>query len=169
MPNKATPQTQKAGEFAKEKDDLLNKAAALYLGNNTKPKQQQRSSRDIAQELEGRHFTETGHRIELWLQTIIERAKGCRSQLEYASDREILTAEECDVVIKYLIRCANQGFPLTHARLKDIVDDILRARLGSGYPGVGQKYTQRFLERYQERIQSHTINPLGIKACRRCQ
>ncbi|TFK22489.1 hypothetical protein FA15DRAFT_548024, partial [Coprinopsis marcescibilis] len=140
MPNKAIPQTQKIRDLSKEKDELLNEAAGLYLAEGSKPKKDQRSSRDIAKDLEERHFKETGHRFKLWHQTIIERSRGRRSQVEYASDREILTPEEREVVLGYLTQSANQGFPLTHSRLKDVVDDILRAQLGAGYPGVGQKY-----------------------------
>ncbi|TFK17150.1 hypothetical protein FA15DRAFT_547809, partial [Coprinopsis marcescibilis] len=140
MPNKAIPQTQKIHDLGKEKDELFNEAAGLYLAEASKPKKDQQSSRNIAKDLEDRHFKETGHQFKLWHQTIIERSRGRRSQLEYASDHKILTPEEREVVLGYLTQSANQGFPLTHSRLKDVVDDILQARLGNEYPGVGQKY-----------------------------
>ncbi|TFK16431.1 hypothetical protein FA15DRAFT_549743, partial [Coprinopsis marcescibilis] len=71
------------------------------------------------------HLDEMGQHIKISHQTVIKRLKGRRSQLEYASDREIMMPEEHEVVIKYLIQCANQGFLLTHTWLKEVIDNIL--------------------------------------------
>jgi hypothetical protein len=152
MPNKAIPESQKTHNVAKEKDDLHNEGVALYLAELTNPKKEWLASRGIAAMLEKRHFEETGHQVKLCHNTILEHSKGRRSQVEYASDQEILHAEERRVVIDYLIQCAEQGFPLTHVWLKEVVDDILRARLGEGFPGVGMNYTHRFLEKASDEI-----------------
>ncbi|TFK18353.1 hypothetical protein FA15DRAFT_603408 [Coprinopsis marcescibilis] len=163
MTNKAASQSQQARNFAKEKDDLYTEGAELWLSEQSKPKKTRISARNIATQLQQRHLDETGHRISLQHQTITQGAKGRRSQLEYAADREILTTEECELVVNYLISCANQGFPLTHTRLKDTIDDILRGRLGPGFLGVGKKYTQRFLQRNNDRIKTSLSTPLESK------
>lgn len=40
-----------------------------------------------------------------------------------------LLESEVEVVVNYLLEMASRGFPLTQQRLKDVVDDICRARL----------------------------------------
>ncbi|KAI0039390.1 hypothetical protein FA95DRAFT_1027873 [Auriscalpium vulgare] len=44
--------------------------------------------------------------------------------------------------------------PLNHRRLKDVVDGILRARLGSDFEGVGKNWTARFVQRHSDRLQT---------------
>ncbi|KAJ3514281.1 hypothetical protein NMY22_g14790 [Coprinellus aureogranulatus] len=80
MPNKAIPQTKKACNFAHKKDDLINEGATLYLAQHSKPKEEKMSSQAIAEMLEKRHFEETGRKVKVCYNTIIERSKGRRSQ-----------------------------------------------------------------------------------------
>src|SRR5271168_3116481 len=49
---------------------------------------------------------------------------------------------------------AHRGFPLSHERLKEHVDDICSARLGAAFPvkGVGVNWTYRFSKKDSERI-----------------
>ncbi|KII85726.1 hypothetical protein PLICRDRAFT_145598, partial [Plicaturopsis crispa FD-325 SS-3] len=59
----------------------------------------------------------------------------------------------------------NRGFPLSHRRLKEHVDEICRARLGSKFPatGVGKNWTHRFAEKHSERIRVSWSRPLDSK------
>lgn len=52
-----------------------------------------------------------------------------------------LTDEESEVVINYIMECGNRGFPLSHRRLREHINEILQARLGDKFPlgGVGKR------------------------------
>ncbi|KAF9027323.1 hypothetical protein BDZ89DRAFT_934562, partial [Hymenopellis radicata] len=69
------------------------------------------------------------------------------------------------VVLAYIIEVGNQGFPLSHRRLKEHVDEILRGRLGHDFPenGVGKKWTQRFIRKHSDRIRMAWASPLDEK------
>jgi Tc5 transposase DNA-binding domain len=64
----------------------------------------------------------------------------------------LITAEEQEVVIKYIAECGNRGFPLSHRRLKEHVNKILRTQLGDKFPigGVEKKWTNQFIEKYSK-------------------
>ena len=67
-----------------------------------------------------------------------------------------LTTEETEAVIEYIVEIGVQGFPLSHKRLKEHVDEICQARLGhaDGFPetGVGKKWTHRFIVKHSDQI-----------------
>jgi len=60
---------------------------------------------------------------------------------------------------------AHRGFPLSHQWLKEHVDDICSARLGTSFPvkGVGLNWTYRFSKKYSERIKIACSRPLEDK------
>ncbi|KAF5389967.1 hypothetical protein D9757_013844 [Collybiopsis confluens] len=111
------------------------------------------------------HRAETGQIIKLNHATIINHAKGKPTRAESNAARAWLTAGEIEAVIAYIIEVANQGFPLSHRRLKEHVDEILRGRLGDNFPvsGVGKKWTQRFVRKYSDRIYTTWSSPLDEK------
>lgn len=59
----------------------------------------------------------------------------------------------------------NCGFLLSHRRLKEHVDEICRARLGSSFPekGVGINWTHRFIKKHSDRIKVSRARPLESK------
>ncbi|KDQ23015.1 hypothetical protein PLEOSDRAFT_1017130, partial [Pleurotus ostreatus PC15] len=69
------------------------------------------------------------------------------------------------VVIQYTVEMANRGFPLTHERLKECVDDICRARLGDEFPvmGVGKNWSGRFIGKYSDRLTTYWSHHLEDK------
>lgn len=62
--------------------------------------------------------------------------------------------EEEWVLIDFIGEIGNHGFPLSHRRLKEHVDEILRARLGTDFPkgGVGVNWTTCFVEKHSNEI-----------------
>ncbi|KAE9402779.1 hypothetical protein BT96DRAFT_816030, partial [Gymnopus androsaceus JB14] len=76
-----------------------------------------------------------------------------------------LTTKETNVVIAYIIKVANQGFPLSHRQLKEHVDEVLRLRLGARFPvtGVGKKWMQQFVRKHSDCICAGWSSPLDEK------
>ncbi|KAF5379261.1 hypothetical protein D9757_010705 [Collybiopsis confluens] len=111
------------------------------------------------------HRAETGQIIKLNYATIINHAKGKPTRAESNAARTWLTAGKIEAVIAYIIEVANQGFPLSHRRLKEHVDEILRGRLGDDFPvsGVGKKWTQHFVRKYSDYIYTTWSSPLDEK------
>lgn len=54
---------------------------------------------------------------------------------------------------------------MSHRRLKEHVDEILRGRLGDDFPvnGVGKQWTHRFTEKYSDQIKMSWSTPLESK------
>ncbi|TFK41573.1 hypothetical protein BDQ12DRAFT_599493, partial [Crucibulum laeve] len=59
----------------------------------------------------------------------------------------------------------DRGFPLSHCRLKEHVDEICHAQLGSLFPetGVGQNWTHRFAVKHSNQIKISRSRPLEEK------
>jgi hypothetical protein len=115
--------------------------------------------------MEAHYRQETGKIIQLSPATLRRRASGIKSQARSNAERSWLTSEEAELVIDYAIEMSNRGFPLSHRRLKEHVDEILCARLGDQFPGegVGKNWTQRFVEKHSDRLKSSWATPLDSK------
>lgn len=74
---------------------------------------------------------------------MIRLAQGGCTWADAAVDRTLVTKEEERVLIDFIGEVGNRGFPLSHQRLKEHIDEILRARLGDKFPhgGVGRNWT----------------------------
>nr|GAT48919.1 predicted protein [Mycena chlorophos] len=94
--------------------------------------------------------------IHLPYNTMLRHYNGSAPKSKSNASRGWLTLEEIEIVIGYLLEFGRRGFPLTHQRLKEIVDAICRARLGDSFPaaGVGKNWTQRFVEKYSDRLKT---------------
>ncbi|KAJ7179995.1 hypothetical protein C8R43DRAFT_848834, partial [Mycena crocata] len=57
-------------------------------------------------------------------------------------------------VVSFAISLADRGFPLSHCRLKEHVDEIARARWGAKFPvdGVGKQWTKKFVSDHPDRL-----------------
>ena len=119
-------------------------------------------ARSVAMKWMERCRKETGHEIRINHQTIINRAKNKTSARTNAA-RSWLTPEEAELVIAFIVEVGHRGFPLSHRRLKEHVDEILRARLGPEFPGVGKRWTNRFIEKWSKRIRTAWSTPLEQK------
>lgn len=168
MVAKAKAETLKKREARKEMDALLDRAATAYRLELDKPDGvAQMGSRSVATHFEELYFQETNgkKRIKLNHTTIIKRANGGQSQTEASRTREWLIPEETEIVVNLLKQSADQGFPFTHRRLKEVVDKILRARLGDAFPedGVGKRWTHRFIEKHNDILKMAWSTPLETK------
>ncbi|KIN94803.1 hypothetical protein M404DRAFT_85150, partial [Pisolithus tinctorius Marx 270] len=69
------------------------------------------------------------------------------------------------IVINYIQEMGNHGFPLSHHQLKNHVDKICQAHLGSEFPeaGIGINWTHCFVERHSEQLKVSCSCPLESK------
>jgi Tc5 transposase-like DNA-binding protein len=98
---------------------------------------------------------ETGRDVKLNYNTLIRGARGGRSRAEANTARAWLTDGETGVIIAYIAELGNRGLPLSHRRLREHVNEVSSARLGTKFPeqGVGKQWTHRFIEKYSDAIQ----------------
>ncbi|KAJ7711100.1 hypothetical protein B0H16DRAFT_1238677, partial [Mycena metata] len=82
------------------------------------------------------------------------RIKGGCNQKEGHKHQAWLTKEETDTVADFTAECLDRGFPLSHRRLKEHVDEITQARLGDFFPaeGVGRQWTHKFVSDNIDRL-----------------
>ena len=166
MPGRAKSDTVKALALRKEKDDLVDRAAAAYLAEQSKPDVKGRKgSRTIAKDFMQLHLEATGRHIKISHETIIKRAAGRSTRAKAAQTHEWLLPNEVEIVIRHILKSAEQGFPLSHRRLKEDVDRIVQARMGSEFPeeGVGKHWTRHFVEKHSHQLKTAWSTPLKTK------
>ncbi|KZP11298.1 hypothetical protein FIBSPDRAFT_670600, partial [Athelia psychrophila] len=90
---------------------------------------------------------ETGKDMKLCYLTLIRGAAGGRSRAAANATKSWGTHGKTDFVIEYIGELGNRGFPLSHCRLKEHIEEILCARLGDKFPtgGLGKQWTHRFV------------------------
>ncbi|KAF8162214.1 hypothetical protein K438DRAFT_1909836 [Mycena galopus ATCC 62051] len=116
-----------------------------------------------------------------WMAIALDRYHEEKARILAPKERRKGVRQICEMVeqhvICYAIEVASRGFLLTHARLKDCVDSICRARMGDEFPAasVGINWTQRFCEKYSDHLQTYwsaalenkrgrAVNPFTNKA-----
>ena len=156
---------EKAKISKREHDALMARAVSAYLVELEKPYHSRRGLRTVCRDFEKLYFDEMGIRIPLSFVTLNRLASGGRTREEANEHRCWLTPTEEDIVATFTIKMGARGFPLSHRRLKEHVDQIARARLGSKFPtqGVGKNWTARFMLRLSDRIKMADSRPLEDK------
>lgn len=166
MAGRAKSDTKKQQIANEERDALMDRAVRVYQDELAKPRgESQKGSQTVCQEMEEQYRREKGKFIHLAPTTLRRRAGGVKSQAESNAERSWLTTEEADLVISYIIEMSNRGFPLSHRRLKEHVDELLRACLGDQFPegGVGKNWTQRFVEKHSDHLKTSWATSLDSK------
>ncbi|KAJ7583957.1 hypothetical protein C8J56DRAFT_716123, partial [Mycena floridula] len=138
-----------------ERDQLLARAVVLYQAEQDRPgPEKKKGLRPICRELEKTFFQDTGRSITLNHNTLRNLINGHQPRSAVNAERGWLRKEEVEAVIAYTQEIADWGHGFSHRRLKEHVDEILRARLGKNFPetGVGIQWTQRFVEKYSDRL-----------------
>ncbi|KZP28032.1 hypothetical protein FIBSPDRAFT_713856, partial [Athelia psychrophila] len=135
-----TKRRQNARE-AQEK--LMKRAVLFYQEEQDKDDTEvKKGLRGVCNHIMALHKLETGKTIPLPYKTLEARVKGTKSKAESNAEGSWLLKEEERKVIEYIGELAHCGFPLSHRRLKEHVDAILRARIGDVFPanGVGTNW-----------------------------
>lgn len=87
---------------------------------------------------------------------------GVCSLAQFNQEKAWLLPAEEKAVIDFILELASRGWPLNKQRTREHVNKICQARLGDAFPrgGVGKCWVDRFLDRYQDRIQTYRAHPL---------
>lgn len=154
MVGRAKSEARKQKESSEEKTNLQKIAVERYIAELSKPSSERKGARKICEEVTIQHKNETGTLISLNHATIIRHANGERTIQEFNAEKSWLSKEEAEVVLGFAEETAARGFPLSHRRLREHVDQIIRARIGPTFPGVGEQWTNRFVLKHSNRIQT---------------
>lgn len=161
MPGRAKSNTKKA-QIAREKHAaFIQRGIDAYKLELTKPNG--KGARTVAADFIKLYKMETGKDISISYSALIRGAQGQRTKAEANAARSWLTDGEVKVVIQYIVEMANRGFPLSHRRLSEHVNEILHARLGATFPGVGKQWSHRFVEKHSSRIKTGWSTTLDSK------
>lgn len=164
MVGRTLSEAKKRLEARKLGDRLMERAVQAYQ-IELKKRFNRKGARTICRDFEELHWQEKGVRIKLCYQTLIRRTSGKPTRADRAARESWLTEGEAAVVIDYIEEMGRRGFPLSHRRLKEHVDEILQARLGEKFPpeGVGHNWTHRFVEKHSDRLHGTWARPLEAK------
>lgn len=104
------------------------------------------------------HNIETGREVKLDHGTLNRLVKGGRKLSEFNMEKSWVMKGEQEKILEYATSTAERGFPLSHRRLKEHVDEICCVRLGDKFPkdGVGINWTQHFQARNSDRLGMYT-------------
>lgn len=164
MPGRPKSVTRKRREAREACDYLMSRAVEAYRAELTKaPGIRRRGARTICHDFEKMNFEATGKLIKLSYSTLIRLAAGGKTLSETNAAKAWITEEETKQVIAYVQEVGDRGFPLSHKRLREHVNEICHARLGDGFPGVGVKWTNRFVEKHADSLKTSWSRSLDSK------
>ena len=125
MPGHAKSDTKKVQLEWKAHDDLMAQAVAAYCTELKKPLGlKKQGACIICKDFECLNKQVTGKDIKLSYSTLMHLAAGGKTRAQSNAEGCWLSDAEVDVVITFIGKIANQGFPLSHRRLKKHVDSI---------------------------------------------
>ncbi|TFK16752.1 hypothetical protein FA15DRAFT_569600, partial [Coprinopsis marcescibilis] len=148
------------------KAQLYARAVVLYRQEQARPPSEQKNGLRKVCDLVKSEYLATIKKphldITLNHNTLRNLINGGTSIQDFNATKCWLTLEEIEEVIDATLEFAAWGQPLSHVRLKEHVDAICRARLGKNFPpgGVGDRWTQRFVEKYSDRLQLYRLRSL---------
>ncbi|KIK66410.1 hypothetical protein GYMLUDRAFT_157831 [Collybiopsis luxurians FD-317 M1] len=109
MVNKPKSQALKTQIARAEKDALEKETVKRYKMEQTQELaegEKRKGLRKICQEVSDEHFMESGRRINLNHNTLHHHVHGKRTISEFNQTKQWLSAEEEDVIVKYVIEMA---------------------------------------------------------------
>lgn len=172
MPRKAKSDAQKAYDYSILKEHWENVALDRYLDalDQIAPKTRIKGGlqKFIDEAIEECKST-TRKTIYIAQQTLSDRKNGRMGIREANASKRWLSDDEEEEVVDYAIAVAQRGFPLSHRRLKEHVNEIIKGKtVPDDFPagGVGTKWTQRFATRHNGRLQQYWSHPLDHSRAR---
>ncbi|KAF8834306.1 hypothetical protein BDN67DRAFT_915212, partial [Paxillus ammoniavirescens] len=122
--------TKKKQDACNAHNGLMSSAVKAYLSELGKaPRLQQQGARTICRDFEEMNLQATGKWVQLSYSTLLRLAAGGKSLAKINAAKSWLTAEETEQVIASIVELRNRGFPLSHRRLREHVDEICYAKL----------------------------------------
>ncbi|KAF8498949.1 hypothetical protein F5888DRAFT_1592165, partial [Russula emetica] len=104
------------------KETWMQRAIEIYHQEQQLPKP--RSQEKVCRQAEAECFQQTKKVVKLSSSTLDRHTKGGQSHKEGHRGQRWLNNEENEAVLQDIILNAQRGFPLTHRRIKEHVDEI---------------------------------------------
>ncbi|PBK83681.1 hypothetical protein ARMGADRAFT_883391, partial [Armillaria gallica] len=138
MPGHAKSDSKKRQIACKCHDQIMEKAVIAYRNKLAKPSgAPQKGARKICKDFEALYQRETRKEISLSYSTLICLADGGKTKAQSNAMKSHLFPDEADKIVEFVLAVASEGFPLSHQCLKEHINEVLQARLGPKFPGVG--------------------------------
>ncbi|KAJ3526256.1 hypothetical protein NMY22_g10234 [Coprinellus aureogranulatus] len=165
MPRRALSKTKKAQLDGAKLDILYARAVSLYqYEHSLPPPHKPLGLRPVCDKIAADYARETKNKYHVHLNhgTLSSLVKGGMNIRQFNSEKQWLTPEETEQLIAVLLELADWGQPCSYSRLRELANEILRARLGSKFPkgGVGTEWPYRFVERHSDRL--HRYKAKGL-------
>ena len=161
MPGRPLSITKKKQNKRSKFIEVRDRAVHAYKEELAKVSGKPRGVRAICNQVTAEYLKETGVHIKLCYKTVFNLAKGSQSIDSFNNAKCLLTEAEVDTVIDYAVELSARGFPLSHRRLEEHVNEILGSRLGPSFRGVGKNWSDRFVERHSDRLDTYYSRPLN--------
>lgn len=151
---RADSKTLRARKARRADNHRLQLAVEAYTFEQGKPKNERRSLRSVALQYQVAHTTLRDH-----------YAGGVKMSAFNALKQKLLYAEEQQLT-GFILGCADRGLPMNHSQITMFANELLEARLGPDFEPVGKNWTDRFVERHHDKLQTHWSKCLDSKRAR---
>lgn len=151
---RADSKTLRARKALRADNHRLQLALEAYTFEQGKPKGEHRGLRSVALQYKVAHTTLRGHYVG-----------GVKMSAFNALKQKLLYPEEQQLA-GFVLGCADRGFPMNHTQIGKFANELLEARLGPGFEPVGKNWTDRFVERHHDTLQTHWSKCLDSKRAR---
>ncbi|TFY67238.1 hypothetical protein EVJ58_g1758 [Rhodofomes roseus] len=147
-------------------------AIERYLAEQEKPNSdvdlRRKGARAICTEVEAECYETTNCHVKLSRSTLLRLAKGGRSITDFNAEKSWLNADETEAIISYAVELAKRGFPLSHRRIREHAEEIIRGRQGDALPesGLGKRWSDRFVEKHSDRLKAFWSHALDTSRAR---
>ena len=164
MPGRAKSRTLRSRVSNGAREILILRAVRLYEAAQDPSFGETLGYRAAAKRVEVENYASTGKWIAVNHNTVRNRHQK-RNQSSYNAHFAIshMTRDEEDELVSYALEVAKRGFPLTHRRLRECAEEIIRLKNPS-FKGVGENWTDRFLERNYDSL--HVYWSRSLEAAR---
>jgi hypothetical protein len=151
MPGRALSDCQKKMKVCQDVQGRLAKAVDAYRAELLKEPNVRRGLRTIA-ELHGLDHNK------------LARAVNDKRSIDKANaQKQKVTVAKEHVLVDFILKSADCGFPPTHRAIECYANAILQKRLGPTYQPVGKKWIYTFLDYNRCNLQTHWSKPLDMQ------
>src|SRR5712672_433413 len=161
MPGRPMSEEEKRRKHIKTVEKWTAKAVAAYQEEQEKPDGKKKMGlHTICTKFKEECFKQDKVTISLTKSTLKRRLNGVPSQAKSNAAKSWLVDKEADAIIDYANERANEGWPLSRRRIEDHANEVIQARQGADFEGVGHNWTDRFILKHKDRLRGSWSRPL---------
>jgi hypothetical protein len=176
MVGRTKSNARKKREFSSQAELVITRACRLYDESRSPSSTEAFGYRTATTKAQQFYYDELGHWISVQHTTVRNRHQGLHQpsdRAQFLGGNTNLSLEEESQLLDYLDEVSRRGFPLTHSRLAECANHVIRSR-DPDFQGVGKNWSFRFLDRHFARLKtswsktldntrSAAVNPTAVK------